>query len=290
MINGSIPALITPFRDGKVDEARFQSFVEWQIEQGSNGLVPCGTTGESSTLSLEEHMRVVALCVEAAARRMPVIAGAGSNDTAAAIELSQAAKKAGADAVLLVAPYYNKPSQDGLFAHYKAINDAVDIPMVIYNVPSRTVVDISPETMGRISKLANVIGVKDASADLTRVARHRELCGEKFIQLSGNDDTAVDFCQLGGAGCISVTANVAPKLCTQVQAALRKGDVDAARDLDAKLHGLHRAMFIEPSPAPAKYAASLLGKSSEEVRLPIIPCSEPAKGIIRAAMIAADLL
>lgn len=290
MINGSIPALITPFRDGKVDEARFQSFVEWQIEQGSNGLVPCGTTGESSTLSLEEHMRVVALCVEAAARRVPVIAGAGSNDTAAAIELSQAAKRAGADAVLLVAPYYNKPSQDGLFAHYKAINDAVDIPMVIYNVPSRTVVDISPETMGRISKLANVIGVKDASADLTRVARHRELCGEKFIQLSGNDDTAVDFCQLGGAGCISVTANVAPKLCTQVQAALRKGDVDAARDLDAKLHGLHRAMFIEPSPAPAKYAASLLGKSSEEVRLPIIPCSEPAKGIIRAAMIAADLL
>ena len=290
MINGSIPALITPFRDGKVDEARFQSFVEWQIEQGSNGLVPCGTTGESSTLSLEEHMRVVALCVEAAARRVPVIAGAGSNDTAAAIELSQAAKRAGADAVLLVAPYYNKPSQDGLFAHYKAINDAVDIPMVIYNVPSRTVVDISPETMGRISKLANVIGVKDASADLTRVARHRELCGDKFVQLSGNDDTAVDFCQLGGAGCISVTANVAPKLCAQVQAALRKGDVDAARDLDAKLHGLHRAMFIEPSPAPAKYAASLLGKSSEEVRLPIIPCSEPAKGIIRAAMIAADLL
>ncbi|HRK65524.1 MAG TPA: 4-hydroxy-tetrahydrodipicolinate synthase [Terricaulis sp.] len=290
MINGSIPALITPFRAGKVDEARFQSFVEWQIEQGSNGLVPCGTTGESSTLSLEEHMRVVALCVEAAARRVPVIAGAGSNDTAAAIELSQAAKKAGADAVLLVAPYYNKPSQDGLFAHYKAINDAVDIPMVIYNVPSRTVVDISPETMGRISKLANVIGVKDASADLTRVARHRELCGDKFVQLSGNDDTAVDFCQLGGAGCISVTANVAPKLCAQVQAALRKGDVDAARDLDAKLHGLHRAMFIEPSPAPAKYAASLLGKSSEEVRLPIIPCSEPAKGIIRAAMIAADLL
>lgn len=290
MINGSIPALITPFRDGKIDEARFQSFVDWQIEQGSNGLVPCGTTGESSTLSLEEHMRVVALCVEAAARRVPVIAGAGSNDTAAAIELSQAAKKAGADAVLLVAPYYNKPSQDGLFAHYKAINDAVDIAMVIYNVPARTVVDISPETMGRISKLPNVVGVKDASADLTRVARHRELCGDRFIQLSGNDDTAVDFCQLGGAGCISVTANVAPKLCAQVQAALRKGDVDAARDLDAKLHGLHRAMFIEPSPAPAKYAASLLGKSSEEVRLPIIPCSEPAKGIIRAAMIAADLL
>lgn len=290
MINGSIPALITPFRDGKVDEKRFQAFVEWQIEQGSNGLVPCGTTGESSTLSLEEHMRVVALCVEATARRVPVIAGAGSNDTAAAIELTRAAKAAGADAVLLVAPYYNKPSQDGLFAHYKAINDAVEIPIVVYNVPSRTVVDISVETMGRIAKLSNVIGVKDASGDLTRVERHSEICGEAFIQLSGNDDTAVDFCQLGGKGCISVTANVAPKLCSQVQAALRKGDMEAARDLDAKLSGLHRAVFIEPSPAPAKFACSLLGQANEDVRLPLIRCSDSAKGIIRAAMIQADLL
>lgn len=290
MINGSIPALITPFRDGKVDEARFQRFVEWQIAEGSNGLVPCGTTGESSTLSLEEHMRVVALCVEAAARRVPVIAGAGSNDTAAAIELTQAAKRAGADAVLLVAPYYNKPSQDGLVAHYTAINNAVDIPMVIYNVPSRTVVDISVETMGRLAKLSNVIGVKDASGDLTRVERHREICGDAFIMLSGNDDISVDFCQLGGAGCISVTANVAPKLCSQVQAALRKGDMEAARDLDAKLSGLHRAVFIEPSPSPAKFACSLLDKCSEEVRLPLIPCSESAKGIVRAAMIQADLL
>ena len=290
MINGSIPALITPFRDGKVDEKGFQRFVEWQIEQGSNGLVPCGTTGESSTLSLAEHMRVVALCVEAAGRRVPVIAGAGSNDTAAAIELAAAAKTYGADAVLLVAPYYNRPSQDGLVAHYTAINDAVDIPIVIYNVPSRTVVDISVETMARLAKLSNVIGVKDASGDLTRVERHRELCGDKFILLSGNDDTAVDFCQLGGVGCISVTANVAPKLCAQVQAALRKGDMEAARDLDAKLSGLHRAVFIEPSPAPAKYAASLLGKASDDVRLPIIPCSDSAKGIIRAAMTQADLL
>lgn len=290
MINGSIPALITPFQDGKVDEARFQRFVEWQIAEGSNGLVPCGTTGESSTLSLEEHMRVVALCVEAAARRVPVIAGAGSNDTAAAIELAQAAKKAGADAVLLVAPYYNKPSQDGLVAHYTAINNAVDIPMVIYNVPSRTVVDISVETMGRLAKLSNVIGVKDASGDLTRVERHREICGDDFIMLSGNDDISVDFCQLGGAGCISVTANVAPKLCSQVQAALRKGDMEAARDLDAKLSGLHRAVFIEPSPSPAKFACSLLDKCGEEVRLPLIPCSDSAKGIVRAAMIQADLL
>ncbi len=290
MIYGSIPALITPFRDGKGDEQAFQRFVEWQIEQGSNGLVPCGTTGESSTLSLEEHKRVVSLCVEAAAKRVPVIAGAGSNDTAAAIELAVAAKDAGADAVLLVAPYYNKPSQDGLFAHYKAINDAVEIPMVVYNVPSRTVVDISVETMGRIAKLANVIGVKDASGDLTRVERHRELCGDAFIQLSGNDDVSVDFCQLGGKGCISVTANVAPKLCAQVQAALRKGDMEAARDLDAKLSGLHRAVFIEPSPSPAKYACSLLDKCSEDVRLPLIRCSDSAKGIVRAAMIQADLL
>lgn len=290
MINGSIPALITPFRDGKVDEAGFQRFVNWQIEQGSNGLVPCGTTGESSTLTLEEHKRVVALCVEAAARRVPVIAGAGSNDTAAAIELTKAAKAAGADAVLLVAPYYNKPSQDGLYAHYNAINDAVEIPMVIYNVPSRTVVDISVETMARLAKLANVIGVKDASGDLTRVERHRDACGEDFIQLSGNDDTAIDFCQLGGKGVISVTANVAPKLCSQAQAALRAGDMEAARDLDAKLSGLHRAVFIEPSPAPAKYACSLLNKSLEDVRLPLIPCSESAKGIVRAAMIQADLL
>jgi 4-hydroxy-tetrahydrodipicolinate synthase len=290
MFNGSIPALITPFRDGAVDEHAFQSFVDWQIAEGSNGLVPCGTTGESSTLSLEEHMRVVALCVEAAGRRVPVIAGAGSNDTAAAIELARSAKKAGADAVLLVAPYYNRPSQDGLFAHYEAINNAVEIPMVIYNVPSRTVVDISVETMGRLAKLANVVGVKDASGDLTRVQRHREACGAKFVMLSGNDDTAVDFCQLGGAGCISVTANVAPKLCAQVQAALRAGDMEAARDLDAKLSGLHRAVFIEPSPAPAKFAASLLGKANDDVRLPIIRCSESAKGIIRAAMVQADLL
>jgi len=290
MINGSIPALITPFRDGKVDEARFQSFVAWQIEQGSNGLVPCGTTGESSTLSLEEHMRVVELCVEAAAGRVPVIAGAGSNDTAVAIDLAQSAQKAGADAVLLVAPYYNRPSQDGLFAHYKAINDAVSIPMVIYNVPARTVVDISPETMGRISKLANVIGVKDASGDLARVERHRELCGDKFIQLSGNDDTAVEFCELGGVGCISVTANVAPKLCADMQAALRKGDVAGARALNAKLASLHRAMFVEPSPAPAKFGASLLGKSSPDVRLPIIPCTDAAKQSVRTAMETAGVL
>jgi len=290
MINGSIPALITPFRDGKVDEARFQRFVDWQIAEGSSALVPCGTTGESSTLSLEEHVRVVELCVEAAGRRAPVIAGAGSNDTATAIDLTRAAKKAGADAVLLVAPYYNRPSQEGLYQHYRAISEAIDIPMVIYNVPTRTVVDIAPETLGRISKLANVIGVKDASGDLSRVARHRELCSDKFIQLSGNDDTAVEFCELGGVGCISVTANAAPRLCAEMQAALRAGDRARAHALNAKLTSLHRAMFIEPSPAPAKYAVSLLDRSSEEVRLPIIPCSDGAKQAVRAAMAEAGLL
>ncbi|HRP12283.1 MAG TPA: 4-hydroxy-tetrahydrodipicolinate synthase [Terricaulis sp.] len=290
MINGSIPALITPFRDGKVDEARFQRFVDWQIGEGSSALVPCGTTGESSTLSLEEHVRVVELCVEAAGRRVPVIAGAGSNDTATAVDLTRAAKEAGADAVLLVAPYYNRPSQEGLYQHYKAISEAADIPMVIYNVPTRTVVDIAPETLGRIAKLANVIGVKDASGDLARVARHRELCGENFIQLSGNDDTAVEFCELGGVGCISVTANVAPKLCAEMQAALRAGDGARARAINAKLANLHRAMFVEPSPAPAKYAASLLDRASEDVRLPIIPCSDSAKAAVRAAMAEAGLL
>jgi len=290
MFHGSIPALITPFRDGIVDERAFQSFVEWQIEQGSSGLVPCGTTGESSTLTLEEHMRVVELCVEAAGKRVPVIAGAGSNDTAAAIDLSRAAKRAGADAVLLVAPYYNKPSQDGLYAHYKAINDAVDIPMVVYNVPSRTIVDISVETMARIAKLANVVGVKDASGDLSRVARHGALCGRRFVQLSGNDDTAVDFVALGGAGCISVTANVAPRLCADVQAALKHGDLVKARELDSKVAALHKVLFSEPSPSPAKYACSVLGRSSEDVRLPLIPCSEPCRARVRAAMEQAGVL
>ncbi len=290
MYSGSIPALITPFRDGNVDEQAFQDFIGWQIEQGSHGLVPCGTTGESATLSVAEHVRVVELCVEAAAGRVPVIAGAGSNNTAHAIELAKAAKRARADAVLVVAPYYNRPSQEGIHAHFKAINDAVDIPIMVYNVPSRTVVDISVETLGRIAALANAIGVKDASGDMSRVARHRALCGEQFILLSGDDGSALGFNANGGVGCISVTANVAPKLFAQMQEATWRGDYGAARAIDAKLAALHKALFIEPSPAPTKYACSLLGKCGEEVRLPMIPCSDAAKARILAAMKEAGLL
>jgi 4-hydroxy-tetrahydrodipicolinate synthase len=289
-IKGSIPALITPFRDGIVDERAFQAIVERQIAEGSRALVPCGTTGESPTLSNAEHVRVVELCVEAAAGRVPVIAGAGSNSTAHAVELARHAKAARADAVLVVAPYYNKPSQEGLYAHYKAINDAIDIPIFVYNVPTRTIVDISVETMGRIAQLANVAGCKDASSDVSRVARHQQLCGERFIQLSGDDGSALGFNAAGGVGCISVTANVASKLFAQMQGATLKGDFEAARALDAKMAALHKALFVEPSPAPTKYACSLLGLCTEEVRLPIIPCSEGAKATIRSAMTQAGLL
>lgn len=287
---GSIPALITPFRNGIVDERAFQTLVERQVSEGSHALVPCGTTGESATLSLQEHIRVVELCVEAAARKVPVIAGAGSNDTAHAIKLARGVKDAGADAALVVAPYYNKPSQDGLVAHFAAINDAVDIPIVVYNVPGRTVVDISVETMGRLAKLSNVIGVKDASADLSRVTRHRAVCGAGFLQLSGEDPSAIGFNAEGGKGCISVTANVAPKLCAQLQEATLRGDFEAARSIDDKLAPLHKAMFCEPSPAPAKYACSLLGLCSEELRLPLVPCTETAKSQVREAMTHAGLI
>lgn len=289
MFHGSIPALITPFRDGIVDEGALQSFAEWQIQEGSHGLVACGTTGESVTLSLGEHVRVVELCVEAAGGKVPVIAGAGSNNTAHAIELARRAKQAGADGVLVVAPYYNKPSQDGLVAHFKAINDAVDIPIVAYNIPGRTAIDISVETMGRIAALANVVGVKDATGDMGRVARHQALCGEKFSQLSGDDPSALGFNAHGGVGCVSVTANVAPGLCAKIQEATRRGDYGAARALDAKLVALHQALFAEPSPAPTKYACMVLGKCHEDVRLPLLACGEGAKARVRAAMTLAGL-
>jgi 4-hydroxy-tetrahydrodipicolinate synthase len=289
-IRGSIPALITPYRDGIVDERAFQALVERQIAEGSHALVPCGTTGEGATLSTQEHARVVELCVEAAAGRVPVIAGAGSNNTAHAIELARLARQAGADAVLVVAPYYNKPSQDGLYAHFKAINDAVDIAIVVYNVPSRTITDISVETMGRISKLPNVIGDKDATGDLGRVARHRAACGDDFIQLSGDDPNALGFNAYGGRGCISVTANVAPKLCSDMQEASLRGDFDAARAIDLKLSALHKALFVEPSPAPTKYACALLGLCSEEIRLPMLPVTEAAKTVIKGAMTQAGLI
>lgn len=290
MVHGSIPALITPFRNGIVDERAFQALVERQIAEGSHGLVPCGTTGESATLELKEHVRVVELCVEAAAGRVPVIAGAGSNSTAHAVDLAARAKAARADAVLVVSPYYNKPSQEGLYQHFKAINDAVDIPIYVYNIPGRCIVDISVETMGRIAALKNVAGLKDATGDLGRIARQRAACGPAFIQLSGEDPTALGYNAHGGRGCISVTANVAPKLCAQMQEATLKGDFDAARAIDEKLAPLHKALFVEPSPAPVKYACSVLGLCTDEVRLPIVPCSDAAKAQVRAAMTHAGLI
>jgi 4-hydroxy-tetrahydrodipicolinate synthase len=290
MVHGSIPALITPFRNGIVDEQAFQALVERQISEGSHALVPCGTTGESATLNLKEHVRVVELCVEAAARRVPVIAGAGSNNTAHAIELAEHAKRVGADAVLVVAPYYNKPSQEGLVAHFEAINDAVEIPIYVYNVPGRTVIDIAAQTVGKIAELKNVVGIKDASGDLGRVAFHRAFAGEKFIQLSGDDPNAIGFNAQGGRGCISVTANVAPKLCSQMQEATLQGAFDAARAIDDKLAPLHKALFCEPSPAPTKYACSLLGLCSDEVRLPILTLTDAGKATVRSAMTHAGLI
>ncbi len=273
-----------------VDEQGFQAFIAFQIAQGSHALVPCGTTGESATLSHEEHRRVVALCVEVAAGKVPVIAGAGSNSTEEAISQARHAKEIGADAVLSVAPYYNKPNQEGLYAHFKAINDAVDIPIVLYNIPGRSVVDISVETLGRLAKLKNVVGHKDATGDLARVARQRAACGEAFIQLSGEDPTALGYNAHGGKGCISVTANVAPALCAQLQNATKQGAFDAAREIDDKLAPLHKALFIEPSPGPVKYACSLLGLCTEDVRLPILPPTDAAKAQIRDAMTHAGLL
>lgn len=290
MVHGSIPALITPFRNGIVDEQAFQALVERQIAQGSHALVPCGTTGESATLSLKEHVRVVEMCVEVAVKKTPVIAGAGSNNTAHAVELAAHAKTAGADAVLVVAPYYNRPSQDGVIAHVKAINDAVDIPIYVYNVPGRTVVDMSVQTVGKLAQLKNVVGIKDASGDLGRVAWHRQLAGERFIQLSGDDPNAIGFNAQGGRGCISVTANVAPQLCAEMQEATLRGAFDAARAIDDKLAPLHKALFCEPSPAPTKYACALLGLCTDEVRLPLLACSDAAKAEIRSAMTHAGLI
>ncbi len=291
MFKGSMVALITPMRgDGSVDEKAFQDLVEWQISEGTEGLIPVGTTGESPTLSHDEHKRVVELCVEAARGRVPVIAGTGSNSTAEAIELTQHAKKAGADACLVVTPYYNKPTQEGLYLHFKAIADAVDLPVIIYNIPPRSVIDMSVETMARLAKHRNIVGVKDATANLTRPLHTKRACGEDFIQLSGEDHTALAFNAAGGQGCISVTANVAPRLCAEMQRAWREGRVREAMAIQDRLLPLHDAMFCETSPGPVKYAASLLGKSTEHCRLPLAPVSEANKARIRDAMLASGLL
>ena len=290
MFRGSIVALITPFRDGVVDEKAYRALIEWQIEQGTAGLVPCGTTGESATLDHDEHKRVVELCVEVTAGRVPVIAGSGSNATAEAIDLTHHAKQAGADAALVVTPYYNKPTQEGLYRHYQAINDAVDLPVIIYNIPARCVIDMSVETMRRLAKLPNIVGVKDATADLTRPIRTRLAIDEGFCQLSGEDGTALPFLAAGGHGCISVTANVAPALCAQMQQAWAAGDLAGAMALQDRLMPLHAALFCETNPAPVKYAASLLGKSSPDCRLPIAPLSDASRETVRRAMIEAGLL
>ena len=289
MFKGSIPALVTPFKNNALDHDLYVALVERQIISGSSALVPVGTTGESATLSHEEHRKVVSLCIEAAQGRVPVIAGCGSNSTQEAIGLVEYAKQAGADAALVVCPYYNRPDQAGLEAHFRAINDAVQLPIFIYNVPGRTVSDIEPETVGRLAKLPNIIGIKDATGDLPRVTQHRLLAGEDFIQLSGDDPSALGHRAMGGAGCISVTANVAPAENAAMHAAVDAGDFAKARAIELKLIGLHKNLFASPSPGPTKYAMSKLGLCSPDVRLPIIPPDERAQAMVDAALAAADL-
>ena len=290
MFTGSFTALMTPFKNGKVDETAFERFVEWQIAQGSNGLVPVGTTGESPTLSHDEHNRVVQICIEVAKKRVPVIAGAGSNSTAEAIGYTRAAKDAGANAVLHSTGYYNRPTQEGLYLHFKAISDAVDLPIFVYNVPGRTIVDIVPATMARIAALKNVAGVKDATSNMARMSQHRQLITKPFCYLTGEDATALGFNAHGGHGAISVTANVAPAQCAAFQLACKKGDFATALKLHDQLMPLHDALFVETNPAPVKYATSRLGFGSAECRLPMAPLTEATRKIVDAAMVSAGVL
>ncbi len=287
---GSFTALVTPFKNGSVDEDAFRALVDWQIAEGTNGLVPVGTTGESPTLSHDEHKEVVEWCVDQAKGRAPVIAGAGSNSTAEAIDLARHAEEAGASAVLVVTPYYNKPTQEGLYQHYKAINDAIGIPIIIYNIPARSVIDMSVDTMRRLFELPNIAGVKDATTSMVRVSQQRAVLGPDFNQLSGEDSTALGFMAHGGHGCISVTSNVAPRLCAEFQGACLKGDYAAALRLQDKLMPLHINLFIETNPAPVKYALSVLGKCAETVRLPMVPLAESSKQAVRQAMVHAGLI
>ena len=291
MFKGSIVALVTPFRDGKVDEKAYQTIIEWQIGEGTDALVPVGTTGESPTLSHAEHERVVELCIEAAAGRVPVIAGAGSNSTEEAVMLAKHAKKAGAEGVLIVTPYYNKPSQDGLYAHFKTIADAVDIPIIIYNIPPRSVVDMSVDTMARLaSDCPNIVGVKDATADLVRPLATRAAIGDDFDVLSGEDATVLSLMVNGGDGCISVTANVAPRACAEMHDAWAAGKTDEAIAINQRLFPLHTALFVEPNPVPVKYGLSLLDKSTMDVRLPLTPANQNTQSQVHAAMVSAGLL
>ena len=290
IFRGSFTALVTPFRNGSLDESAFRQIVDWQIAEGTNGLVPAGTTGESPTLSQEEHRLVVEWCVDQSAGRVPVIAGSGSNSTAEAIALSIQAEKAGADALLVVTPYYSKPTQEGLYRHFKAINAAVSLPIIIYNIPSRSIVDMSVDTMKRLFELENIAGVKDATGNVARVCEQRLAMGTGFNQLSGDDATALGFMAHGGHGCISVTANVAPWLCAKLQHACLRHDYVAALALQERLAPLHRALFLETSPAPVKYALSTLGKCAETLRLPLVPVCEATRHALREAMSHAGLL
>ena len=290
MFRGSMPALVTPFKNGELDLDTLKHLVEWHIEQGSTGLVPVGTTGESPTLTHDEHETVIETVVKTAAGRVPVIAGAGSNNTVEAIRFVQFAKKVGADAALVVTPYYNKPTQRGLIAHFSALNECADIPIIIYNIPPRSVIDMTPETMGELAKLPNIVGVKDATADITRVSKQRIICGTDFVQLSGEDASALGFNAHGGVGCISVTANVAPRLCAEFQQATLSGDYAKALDYQDKLMPLHDAIFVEPGLVGAKYGLSKLGLCSPEVRLPLTEALDSTKSQIDSAMAHAGLI
>lgn len=289
-ITGSLTALVTPFKGGRIDEDGLRALIAWQIESGSHGFVPVGTTGESPTLSHDEHKRVIEICIDAVKGRVPIIAGAGSNNTAEAIDLAIHAEKAGAQALLVVTPYYNKPTQEGMYQHFKAVNDAVGIPIIIYNIPPRSVVDMSVETMARLYELKNIAGVKDATANLARVSQQRHAMGPDFIQLSGEDMTALAYMAAGGHGCISVVANVAPRLCSELMVAALKGDFAGALKLQDRLAPLHDAVFKEPGLAGAKHGLKLLGRIEEEVRLPLMPVTPPTGKVIREAMVHAGLL
>lgn len=290
MFTGSIPALVTPFRNDAVDEKAYQDLIEWQIAEGSSALVPCGTTGESPTLTHAEHDRLVELCVETVAGRVPVMAGTGSNSTVEAIRLSRHAQKAGANALLVVTPYYNKPTQEGLYQHYRALHDAVDLPIIIYNIPGRSVIDMNVDTMARLAELPRIIGVKDATADLARPLEIRHRIGPDFCQLSGEDATVTAFLAQGGHGCISVTADVAPRLCADLHKAWQQGDIKTMVTIRDQLAPLHKALFLETNPAPVKYALSLLGKCLPDCRLPLVPLSTSTREKVTDAMKFAGLL
>ncbi len=291
MFSGSIPALVTPFRDGMIDELAFRKLVDWQIAEGSSALVPCGTTGESATLSFDEHYRVIELCIDQTAGRVPVIAGCGSNDTATAVRHMEFAKSAGAAAALVVAPYYNRPNQEGIYAHYARLADGNDLPIIVYNVPARTVTDIQPETLARLAHIPSIVGIKDASGNLARVGAHRLGCGLDFCQLSGNDDMALAFNGAGGVGCISVTANVAPRLCAEFQKACQDGDFARARVVNDRLHPLHGALFSDASPGPVKYAMTrVVDWMVEDVRLPMTSPSAASRNAVDSALEAAGLI